>query len=148
MFKKLLACIFITVPVVSSAKDYGCASIGLSMESSLFDALSKDLKIDTSTVDETKAKVEIIDVSPISKIYAESLARVDFNNAPAKDKSEETYNKIYFSSYYENEVKSITVKYTYTNKVGKKSVFIATSLMNKDECSIRFNGYITLSREF
>lgn len=148
MFKKLLVCIFITVPVVSSAKDYGCASIGLSMESSLFDALSKDLKIDTSTVDETKAKVEIIDISPISKIYAKSLARMDFNNGPDKDISEETYNKIYFSSYYENEVKSITAKYTYTNKAGKKSVFIATSLMNKDECSIRFNGYITLSREF
>ncbi|MCQ4445193.1 Shiga toxin A subunit [Enterobacter cloacae] len=148
MFKKLLICILITVPAISSAKDYGCASIGLSMESSLFDALSKDLKIDTSTVDETNTKVEIIDVSPISKIYAASLARVDFNNDKGKDKTEETYNKIYFSSYYDNEVESITAKYTYTNKAGKKSVFIATSLMNKDECSIRFNGYITLSREF
>lgn len=148
MFKKLLICILITVPVISSAKDYGCASIGLSMESSLFDALSKDLKIDTSTVDETNTKVDIIDVSPISKIYATSLARVDYNNDKSNDKTEETYNKIYFSSYYENDVKSITAKYTYTNKVGKKSVFIATSLMNKDECSIRFNGYITLSREF
>ena len=148
MFRKLLICILITVPVISSAKDYGCASIGLSMESSLFDALSKDLKIDTSTVDETKAKVEIIDVSPISRVYAEALAMVDFNNDPSKDKTEETYKKIYFSSYYEDEVKSITAKYTYTNKVGKKSVFIATSLMNKDECSVRFNEYITLSREF
>lgn len=148
MFRKLLICMLITVPVISSAKDYGCASIGLSMESSLFDALSKDLKIDTSTVDETKAKVEIIDVSPISRVYAEALAMVDFNNDPSKDKTEETYKKIYFSSYYEDEVKSITAKYTYTNKVGRKSVFIATSLMNKDECSVRFNGYITLSREF
>ncbi|EBZ6076541.1 TPA: Shiga toxin A subunit, partial [Salmonella enterica subsp. enterica serovar Java] len=24
----------------------------------------------------------------------------------------------------------------------------ASSLMNADECSVRFNGYITLSREF
>ncbi|HAB4038579.1 TPA_asm: Shiga toxin A subunit, partial [Salmonella enterica subsp. enterica serovar Java] len=27
-------------------------------------------------------------------------------------------------------------------------IFIASSLMNADECSVRFNGYITLSREF
>jgi len=118
------------------------------MESSLFDALSKDLKIDTSTVDETKAKVEVIDISPVSKIYAESLARIDYDKDPGKDKTEDMYKDIYLSSYYDNEVKSITAKYTYTNKIGKKSVFIASSLMNKDECSIRFNGYITLSREF
>ncbi|EBP7159220.1 TPA: Shiga toxin A subunit, partial [Salmonella enterica] len=26
--------------------------------------------------------------------------------------------------------------------------FIASSFMNADECSVRFNGYITLFREF
>ncbi|ECX3814127.1 Shiga toxin A subunit, partial [Salmonella enterica] len=26
--------------------------------------------------------------------------------------------------------------------------FIASSFMNADECSVRFNGYITLSGEF
>ncbi|EAT2631280.1 TPA_asm: Shiga toxin A subunit, partial [Salmonella enterica subsp. enterica serovar Hadar] len=26
--------------------------------------------------------------------------------------------------------------------------FIASSFMNADECSVRFNGYITLSKEF
>ncbi|HEH9178976.1 TPA: Shiga toxin A subunit, partial [Salmonella enterica] len=26
--------------------------------------------------------------------------------------------------------------------------FIASNFMNADECSVRFNGYITLSREF
>ncbi|EAY1828239.1 Shiga toxin A subunit, partial [Salmonella enterica] len=27
-------------------------------------------------------------------------------------------------------------------------IFIASSFMNADECSVRFNGYITLFREF
>ncbi|EAS5214559.1 Shiga toxin A subunit, partial [Salmonella enterica subsp. enterica serovar Altona] len=27
-------------------------------------------------------------------------------------------------------------------------IFIASNFMNADECSVRFNGYITLSREF
>ncbi|EDZ7381678.1 Shiga toxin A subunit, partial [Salmonella enterica] len=51
-------------------------------------------------------------------------------------------------SYYENQVKSIVAKYTYINKDKGKDIFIASSFMNADECSVRFNGYITLSREF
>ena len=95
-----------------------------------------------------KAKVDVLDITPISRMYAEKLARMDFDKDPDKDKTEDKYKNIYLSSYYDNEVKSITAKYTYTDKYGKKDVFIASSLMNKDECSVRFNGYITLSREF
>ncbi|ECV2997538.1 Shiga toxin A subunit, partial [Salmonella enterica] len=56
--------------------------------------------------------------------------------------------KSYFDSYYENQVKSIVAKYTYINKDKEKDIFIASSFMNADECSVRFNGYITLSGEF
>ncbi|MGL6020550.1 MAG: Shiga toxin A subunit, partial [Gibbsiella quercinecans] len=34
------------------------------------------------------------------------------------------------------------------NANGQRDIFIASSLLNNDECSIRFNGYLTLSREF
>lgn len=56
--------------------------------------------------------------------------------------------KSYSDSYYENQVKSIVAKYTYINKDKEKDIFIASSFMNADECSVRFNGYITLSRGF
>lgn len=145
--KKLL--ILITfIPILSFAKNDGCASVGAAMESLLFNKLAENLNIDTSTVDEMKAKVDVLDITPISRMYAEKLARTDFDKDPDKDKTEDKYKNIYLSSYYDNEVKSITAKYTYTDKYGKKDVFIASSLMNKDECSVRFNGYITLSREF
>ncbi|MGU3415513.1 Shiga toxin A subunit [Enterobacteriaceae bacterium C34A] len=146
---KVFFIFLIILPTFSyAAQTNGCATVGASMEAALFNKLSTDLKIDTSTVDEMQAKVELIDISPVSRIYAEHLARIDYNNGPAKNKTEDKYNKIYLSSYYDDEVKSITAKYTYTNKSGKKAVFIASSLMNKNECSVRFNGYITLSREF
>lgn len=145
--KKSLIILVTFLPMLSYAKNYGCATAGASMEISLFDALSKQLKIDTSTIAREKTQVKVLDITPISKTYAEYLARIDFNKYPEKDKTEDTYNRIFFSSLYENEVKSITAQYTYFNKDKKKAVFIATSLMNKDECSIRFNGYITLSRE-
>ena len=127
----------------------GCELPNAAMESVLFNKLSDDLKIDTSAINETKAKVEILDITTISRFYAEKLAKIDYENDKVRNNNKPLLDeKSYFHSFYDNGVKSITAKYTYTNSVGKKDVFIATSLMNKDECSVRFNGYITLSREF
>lgn len=147
MIKKLLIITLPLIPLSSYASDGGCAAVGASMESSLFDAISKDLHIDSSTVQRDKTAVQVINIFPVSELYAESLAKADHANNVAKGKSPLPEGD-YFSSYYENDTKSVTAKYTYTDKRGKKDVFIASSLMNKDECSVRFNGYITLSREF
>lgn len=73
---------------------------------------------------------------------------MDYEKDKAKNKVTILDKKSYFDSYYENQVKSIVAKYTYINKDKEKDIFIASSFMNADECSVRFNGYITLSREF
>ncbi|HFX9316296.1 TPA: Shiga toxin A subunit [Salmonella enterica] len=143
-----MVCLLVGVPAISYAHDYGCATVGASMESSLFDAIKNDLNIDIATIIKDKTKVEILDISPVSKVYAESLARMDYEKDKAKNKVAILDKKSYFDSYYENQVKSIVAKYTYINKDKEKDIFIASSFMNADECSVRFNGYITLSREF
>ncbi|EBT7097778.1 Shiga toxin A subunit [Salmonella enterica] len=143
-----MVCLLVGVPAISYARDYGCATVGASMESSLFDAIKNDLNIDVATIIKDKTKVEILDISPVSKVYAESLARMDYEKDKAKNKVAILDKKSYFDSYYENQVKSIVAKYTYINKDKEKDIFIASSFMNADECSVRFNGYITLSREF
>ncbi|APV80456.1 Shiga toxin A subunit [Salmonella enterica subsp. enterica serovar Dublin] len=145
---KVMVCLLVGVPAISYAHDYGCATVGASMESSLFDAIKNDLNIDVATIIKDKTKVEILDISPVSKVYAESLARMDYEKDKAKNKVAILDKKSYFDSYYENQVKSIVAKYTYINKDEEKDIFIASSFMNADECSVRFNGYITLSREF
>ncbi|EEG8462208.1 Shiga toxin A subunit, partial [Salmonella enterica subsp. enterica serovar 4,[5],12:i:-] len=142
-----MVCLLVGVPAISYAHDYGCATVGASMESSLFDAIKNDLNIDVATIIKDKTKVEILDISPVSKVYAESLARMDYEKDKAKNKVAILDKKSYFDSYYENQVKSIVAKYTYINKDKEKDIFIASSFMNADECSVRFNGYITLSRE-
>ncbi|EBN6933312.1 Shiga toxin A subunit, partial [Salmonella enterica] len=141
-----MVCLLVGVPAISYAHDYGCATVGASMESSLFDAIKNDLNIDVATIIKDKTKVEILDISPVSKVYAESLARMDYEKDKAKNKVAILDKKSYFDSYYENQVKSIVAKYTYINKDKEKDIFIASSFMNADECSVRFNGYITLSR--
>ncbi|EHJ1675675.1 Shiga toxin A subunit [Salmonella enterica] len=143
-----MVCLLVGIPAISYAHDYGCATVGASMESSLFDAIKNDLNIDVATIIKDKTKVEILDISPVSKVYAESLARMDYEKDKAKNKVAILDKKSYFDSYYENQVKSIVAKYTYINKGKEKDIFIAYSFMNADECSVRFNGYITLSREF
>ncbi|EAZ5896352.1 Shiga toxin A subunit [Salmonella enterica] len=143
-----MVCLLVGVPAISYAHDYGCATVGASMESSLFDAIKNDLNIDVATIIKDKTKVEILDISPVSKVYAESLARMDYEKDKAKNKVAILDKKSYFDSYYENQVKSIVAKYTYINKDKGKDIFIASSFMNADECYVRFNGYITLSREF
>ncbi|HCC1006710.1 TPA: Shiga toxin A subunit [Salmonella enterica subsp. enterica serovar Choleraesuis] len=140
--------LLVGIPAISYAHDYGCATVGASMESSLFDAIKNDLNIDVATIIKDKTKVEILDISPVSKVYAESLARMDYEKDKAKNKLAILDKKSYFDSYYENQVKSIVAKFTYINKDKEKDIFIASSFMNADECSVRFNGYITLSREF
>ncbi|WP_408602900.1 Shiga-like toxin A subunit SciR [Salmonella enterica] len=143
-----MVCLLVGIPAISYAHDYGCATVGASMESSLFDAIKNDLNIDVATIIKDKTRVEILDISPVSKVYAESLARMDYEKDKAKNKVAILDKKSYFDSYYENQVKSIEAKYTYINKDKEKDIFIASSFMNADECSVRFNGYITLSREF
>ncbi|EHT2798926.1 Shiga toxin A subunit [Salmonella enterica] len=143
-----MVCLLVGIPAISYAHDYGCATVGASMESSLFDAIKNDLNIDVATIIKDKTKVEILDLSPVSKVYAESLARMDYEKDKAKNKVAILDKISYFDSYYENQVKSIVAKYTYINKDKEKDIFIASSFMNADECSVRFNGYITLSREF
>ncbi|TSE74346.1 Shiga toxin A subunit, partial [Salmonella enterica subsp. enterica serovar Derby] len=141
-----MVCLLVGIPAISYAHDYGCATVGTSMESSLFDAIKNDLNIDVATIIKDKTKVEILDISPVSKVYAESLARMDYEKNKAKNKVAILDKKSYFDSYYENQVKSIVAKYTYINKDKEKDIFIASSFMNADECSVRFNGYITLFR--
>ncbi|EHG3457586.1 Shiga toxin A subunit [Salmonella enterica subsp. enterica serovar Moero] len=143
-----MVCLLVGIPAISYAHDYGCATVGASMELSLFDAIKNDLNIDVATIIKDKTKVEILDISPVSKVYAESLARMDYEKDKAKNKVAILDKKSYFDSYYENQVKSIVAKYTYINKDKEKDIFIASSFMNADECSVRFNGYITLSKEF
>lgn len=147
MMKKALVFILLAVHPASYADDLGCASVGASMELSLFDAILKDLKIDPAAIQRDKTAVEVINMATVSELYAESLAKRDHKESI--DKGQATIPvRDYFSSYYENNARSITAKYTYTNVWGMKDIFIASSLINKDECSIRFNGYLTLAREF
>ena len=43
---------------------------------------------------------------------------------------------------------NLTVRYTYTNANDKQNIFITSALLNNEECSVRYNGWMTVTREF
>ncbi|EOW6741403.1 Shiga toxin A subunit [Cronobacter dublinensis] len=145
--KRLLFCLISAIPVIAHSKNHDCTIVGASLESSLFSTLRSELNIDTTAIDRAKTRVEHLYTDPVSKIYAAALAKADYaanTSAGRLSLSESDY----FASYHDNHTQSVTAKYTYFNKANKQDVFIASGLINRDECSVRFNGYLTLSREF
>ncbi len=143
--KKLFVLCLAAIPMLSWAADNtGCAKPGASMYNDLKTAIVRDLHIDAESLQEKHVLVEVLAITPVSEIFAEQLATTDSEKQTGIKLKKEDF----FESYYTNGAKSITAKYTFTNGKGKRDVFIASSLMNNDECSVRFNGYLVLSRNF
>ncbi len=54
----------------------------------------------------------------------------------------------YARSFRENNAKNIIVKFIYEDVAHKHNVILGSALVSDDECSVRFNGYLLISREF
>lgn len=131
------------LPLVGHAADAPgreCAAPGHYNESMLSTSVKNDLGV--ALVEREKIALEVLDLSPVSDVLARQLAKAD--SKAGKGLSENDY----YGIYHGQGVLNLTAKYTYINSKGKRDVFIASSLLNDDECSVRFNGYMTLSREF
>jgi len=135
-------------PILSHASDKDCANVGASIETGLFQDITETVNIVPSSIIRDKTSVEVLNISPVSRIFAAQMAAVDHNADVARKDGLELSESQYFSSYYDNGVKNVTAKYTYQNKEGRTDIFIASGLINADECSVRYNGHLTLSREF
>ena len=128
----------------AASTDVGCAKIGASMYIGLTDAIVEDLNISRDQIIQNKVSVDVISVSPITKVYAEQLAKEDYKKL---NKHILSLNN-YIEGYSTDNTEVIIAKYIYRNAKDKKNIFIVSSLQNKYECSVRFNGYLIVSREF
>jgi len=143
--QKFIAAFLWLLSVPTFANDYvGCAKVGASMYIGLTDAIVNDLKINPGQIIRDNVAVEVLSILPISKLYAEQLADYDYKHQPLDVLDKEDY----LEGYTTNDVKIIIAKYTYRNIKNQKNIFIASSLQNNNECSLRFNGYLIINREF
>ncbi|HEY2451274.1 MAG TPA: Shiga toxin A subunit [Scandinavium sp.] len=137
------ALMLVLVPIMgyaaADAPGSECAVRGHYGEEMLLSAVTKD---GVKAIERDKTSVEVLGLSPVSDTLARQYAQAD-----AKAGSGLTV-KDYYGIYHDNGAMALTTKYTYRNAKGASNVYIVSSLLNNDECSVRFNGYLTLSREF
>jgi len=116
-----------------------CAARGHYAEEMLLSAVTQ---AGVKGIERDKTIVEVLNLSPVSEALAHQFAQTDAKTGKGLSL------KDYYGIYHDNGAMSLTVKYIYTNARGAGNVYIVSSLLNNDECSVRFNGYLTLSREF
>lgn len=122
-----------------------CVVRGASVEMSMVSAMTNDLGIDEKNIHQNKTEMELLSKTKVLPPFARQLAK----RSQQKSGSGTSMNwNDYYSMYTDDNVVNLVVKYTFYNKEDKKSVFIGSNLINDNECSVSFGGYITVSREF
>ncbi|MBT0725922.1 Shiga toxin A subunit [Rosenbergiella australiborealis] len=143
--KKIIGLFLVVLSTQSVASnDVGCAKVGASMYIGLTDAIVEDLNISRNQIIQKNVSVDVLSVLPITKVYAEQLAKEDYKKLNTHILSLDNY----IEGYSTDNTEVIIAKYTYRNEKNQKNIFITSSLQNKYECSVRFNGYLTIEREF
>ena len=141
----------VLLPVVSDAAPppaRECAAPGHYVEGMLLTHLKNDLGIDLTTIRFEKTTVDIVRVAPVSELFARQLAAMDSRADMNKPKADRLSEKEYFALYYNGNVQTVTATYTLTNINNQRDIFISSALVNDEECSIRYNGYLTIARGF
>lgn len=110
----------------------------------MMDEMYKSMRIDTNTIVKEKTTTELIANNPITERLATQYALKDYNESPDNWLSVQDYKRIFF----EHNVRNLIIKFTFENKEKKHNIFLVSTLANDYECSVRFNGYIIVKREF
>ena len=121
-----------------------CLDIDRSIGISMTRAMVKDFGIDKEELDLKNTKMTILDIQDVTEVMANFFAREYQEEMHFPDSDLNDYVNI----YKEANPKNLIIKYDYVNKQNKHNIFIASVLINDNECSLGFKGYITVRREF
>lgn len=110
----------------------------------MMDEMRNSMQIDINSIEKDKTTTELLFNEPVSNVLATQFA----NQSYIKMKGEYLSVKDYVDIYTEDNARNLIIKFTFKNNLGKENVFIVSSLVNDYECSMRFNGYIIVKREF
>ncbi|WP_053145960.1 hypothetical protein [Erwinia billingiae] len=145
MKNTLLALTILTCPAwADTPEDNNCKAPQSGTGIIMMDEMSRSMKIDTDTIIKEKTTTELIYNNPITDRLASQYALKSYNEAPNNWTSVKSYKEI----FSEHNVRNLIIKFTFENKEKKQNVFLVSTLANDDECSVRFNGYIIVKREF
>ncbi|CAX58909.1 Putative shiga-like toxin A subunit [Erwinia billingiae Eb661] len=145
MKRLLLASIIFSCPAwADTPEDNNCKAPQSGTASIMMDEMSRSMRIDTDSIVKEKTTTELIYNNPITNRLASQYALQSYNEAPNNWTSLKSYKEI----FSEHNVRNLIIKFTFENKEKKQNVFLVSTLASDDECSVRFNGYIIVKREF
>lgn len=123
-----------------------CVVSGSSVEIGMTSQLTEDTGLSQKFLG--AAQMEQLSSVPVGHFLAMQYAVADHNSDIQRPGVTTLSIDRYYDIYFSQQAVNLTVKYTYTSVAGKRNIYIGTSIVNSEECSIRFNGYITVQREF
>lgn len=88
--------------------------------------------------------MRLVSVTSVSEEMANTLAAKDFSAQKGIILPLDEITK----TYTEHHVQNLMVEYIYTNPQGKKNVYLASSFINDNECSVEFQGYLIVEQNF
>ena len=143
-----LKSLFLSCLLFSQAKAQlepdSCMDINRSVGVNMTDAMVEDFGLQESDILLEKTKMTLLEREKVTEKMANFFAKEDKKEPVLADMKLNSLVKIYSESNPTN----LIIKYDYVNKAGKHNVLLGSVLVNDEECSIRFNGYIIVKREF
>lgn len=140
----LLFCLISSPITANAVEDHPCKSPYSGTAIELTRVMENKLNINTETIVEKETKTSLISNEKINPTLTNQYANEDYQEDPQKGLPLSTYQEI----YSEHDVRNLIIKFTFKNNKRKENVFLVSTLANNSECSIRFNGYIIVKREF
>ena len=121
-----------------------CLNIHRSVGVSMTDSMVKDFGIAPDVLILDKTVMTLIDKNKMTSQLAAHYARQTYLTEPTHFLPESELASI----FAESDSTNIIVKYDYVNQYNQHNITLASLIVNDEECSVRFNGYIIVKREF
>lgn len=143
-----LKSLFLSCLLVSQAKAQlepdSCMDINRSVGVSMTDAMVEDFGIQESDILLEKTKMTLLEKENVTEKMALFFAQEDKKEPGLEHVKLNSLIKI----YKEDNPKNLIIKYEYFNKENKRNILLGSVVISDAECSLRFNGYIIVKREF
>lgn len=131
-------------PTRASLTADDCMDIELSLGVSMTDAMVEDLGLQESDIVLEKTKMTLVAQENVTAPMALFFAKED-----KKDPILANLNLQELAGIYSDfNPKNLIIRYDYQNRAGKHNILLGSLLINDTECSVRYNGYIIVKREF
>lgn len=115
-----------------------CAKIEATIENNTFTLSTTELGIDPKQIIREQTQVKVLAINPVTPLLIKQYA----------DAADANMRDVYLSIYREGNPLVMVVQYTYVNAKKQENVFISSAVVNDGECSVSFDKYLTVKREF